>query len=104
MITTTIDTLRSAGANVILQVNAAELSDIIKTTMQEERQRITAELSANRERPTLTRKEAAQQLNVSEQTLLRWMNSGILAPVKIGRKVLYRQSDIDKILLTKYQL
>ncbi len=101
MNTATINQLREAGTHVILQVNADELQGIIRDTLNEERQRIKAELAANRERPTLTRKEAAAQLNVSEQTMSRWMTDGYLIPVKIGRKVLYRQSDIDAILLAK---
>ncbi len=101
MNTATINQLREAGTHVILQVNADELQGIIRDTLNEERQRIKAELAANRERPTLTRKEAAAQLNVSEQTMSRWMPDGYLIPVKIGRKVLYRQSDIDAILLAK---
>lgn len=50
------------------------------------------------ERPTIDRREAAEKLNVTLSTLWRCAKEGYLVPVKIGAKVLYRASDIDKML------
>lgn len=98
-----IDLFSQAGANVILQINADDLRDIIRETVDGERRRMEAEMAARREQPTLTRKEAAKQLNLSEQTLLRWANDGFLIPVRAGRKILYRQSDIDELMRRKIE-
>lgn len=48
----------------------------------------------------LSRKEAARQLNLSPQTLAQWACSGrVLLPfIKTGRKVGYRQADLDSFL------
>jgi excisionase family DNA binding protein len=45
----------------------------------------------------LTRREAMEYLRISHQTLANLMKTG-LPHVRIGRKVLLRQSDIDTFL------
>lgn len=42
---------------------------------------------------------AAEQLGVDLSTLWRYDKTGYLCPVKVGGKRLYKQSDIDKILM-----
>jgi excisionase family DNA binding protein len=50
--------------------------------------------------PLLTRKEAATYLNVKTGTLAVWDCTGRydLKPLKIGRAVRYRRSDLDKFI------
>ncbi len=47
----------------------------------------------------LTRKEASRILNISPQTLDARVREGIIQVVRIGKKVLIRQSELDKALL-----
>jgi excisionase family DNA binding protein len=48
--------------------------------------------------PLLTREEAAEYLNVKPQTLAVWATTGrySLPMVRVGRRVRYRQSDLDR--------
>ena len=46
----------------------------------------------------LTKKEVMERLGVSSTTLWNWENDRYLLPVKIGRKIFYRLSDINKLL------
>ena len=46
----------------------------------------------------LTVDEAAKLLHRDRSSLWRWSKTGYLTPVKIGAKILYRRSDIDKLL------
>ena len=41
--------------------------------------------------------KAAKQLCVTSSTMYRWTGKGLLHPVKIGGKVLFRQSELDKM-------
>jgi excisionase family DNA binding protein len=41
--------------------------------------------------------KAAEQLGVTSSTMYRWTGKGLLHPQKIGGKVLYRQSELDKL-------
>lgn len=47
---------------------------------------------------TITSSELMKRYHVSNVTLWRWKKSGILVPVKIGSKNLYKMSDVKKLL------
>lgn len=98
MTDTFINTISTDGHNVILQVSANDLKQIVSEMYHAERERTEVAIKLHRERPTLTRSEAAKALNVSLATLWHWAKSGYLVPTKIGTKVLYKATDIDRIL------
>ena len=47
--------------------------------------------------PRLTIKQVSHRLNVDPSTLWRWERDGYLVPTRLGRKVLYNESDIAAI-------
>mgnify|MGYP000469343558 CR=1 FL=1 len=51
----------------------------------------------------LTDKEVAYLLKVSRRTLLDYRNNGILPYTQVGGKILYRTSDIERILINGYK-
>ena len=51
----------------------------------------------------LTDKEVAYLLKVSRRTLLDYRNNGILPYTQVGGKILYRTSDIERILMNGYK-
>ena len=63
----------------------------------------------NYERPTLggerffTDKEVSAQLKVSRRTLQDYRNEGRIAYIQLGGKILYRESDIEKMLTDGYR-
>ncbi|WP_455608891.1 helix-turn-helix domain-containing protein [Bacteroides rodentium] len=60
-------------------------------------------------RPTLGRerfftdKEVSARLKVSRRTLQDYRNEGRIPYIQLGGKILYRESDIEKILLDGYR-
>ena len=60
-------------------------------------------------RPTLggerffTDKEVSARLKVSRRTLQDYRNEGRIPYIQLGGKILYRESDIEKILLDGYR-
>lgn len=46
----------------------------------------------------LTDREVSQRLKVSRRTLQDWRTNGQVAYISLGGKVLYRESDIQKML------
>ena len=46
----------------------------------------------------LTNKEVCQILNVSARTLQEWKSKGVIPYIQLRGKILYRQSDINKML------
>ena len=51
----------------------------------------------------LTDKEVAYLLKVSRRTLLDYRHNGILPYTQVGGKILYRTSDIERILINGYK-
>ncbi len=94
----TTTTLAAGTPGVMMVISAADLKEVV-TAMCKEHERNTAKaIEAHRELPTMSRHQAMKALNVTASTLWRWAKEGYLVPVKIGTKVLYRATDIDRLL------
>ena len=50
----------------------------------------------------LSNNEVSKKLNVSLRTLQKWRDTGLIPFIQIKGKIIYRQSDIDKLLLKHY--
>ena len=51
----------------------------------------------------LTDKEVAYMLKVSRRTLQDYRNNGIIAYYQLGGKILYKESDIERMLAANYR-
>ena len=51
----------------------------------------------------LTDRELAQRLKISRRTLQDYRNNGILPYRQLGGKILYRESDIERVLQNCYR-
>ena len=85
----------------ILNVTRQELVDIIKEGVKLElnRQRsignpLNRLTITGEDTEYLTRNEVSKVLNVTVQTLNNWRREGVLNPLKIGGRVLYRKEDV----------
>lgn len=50
----------------------------------------------------LSNRDAAKCLKVSIRTLQEWRDTGVIPYIQIKCKIIYRQSDIEKLLQTYY--
>lgn len=79
-----------------IELSPEELRELISAAIEEKLRTIpTPQPSEER---LLTREQAAEFLQVDLSTLHRWAQKGILSPRRIGGKVRYYYSDIQKIL------
>jgi len=80
-----------AFANLLILKDRQEQAEKAE---QEQKQKVAEETF-------LTRKEAAAYLEVCETTLWKWAKPDCeyLLPVRVGSKVKYRKSDLDRIKL-----
>lgn len=51
----------------------------------------------------LDQQEACQLLGISKRTLLQYRDDGLIAFIKLERKILFRESNIVKVLEDNYQ-
>lgn len=89
----------SIAKNITLHINGEALikfaEKLTEDTAKKVEQRIKAE---NKPDKLLTRYEVGQKLGVALTTLWHWEKKGVLCPIRIGKKVRYRSSDIEKAL------
>ena len=76
---------------VIMDID--DLKEAFKSWNQEQ-----IEANAPRAEIYITAKEAAKKLGVTLSTLWRWDNDGYLEKIKIGSKVRYRLSDVERMI------
>ena len=57
-----------------------------------------AEIERQSDVEYIPKKEALVLLRVCDATLWHWARSGYLVPVKLGRKVFYRRTDIQRVM------
>lgn len=87
-----INEVLATGTPLQLVVNVMDLKELFLDWQEE------LNLKAqNVESPLLTPTEVAEKYRISKVTLWRWDKMGLLAPIKMGRKSFYRQSDIERV-------
>lgn len=85
----------SSSSQQLFIVSAQDLKNAIDASIQQAIQELMGNMPMSDKLIPL--KEVAETLNVSRCTLNRWNKDGYLIPIKIGRKVFYRQNDINEI-------
>lgn len=89
-----INELLSSSAQISIVVTPADLKEFALSLIKET-QAIKPE-----EKPAeqyLSPDETATLLKVSKNTLWRWSKNGYLSPTKVGRKSVYKLSEINQI-------
>lgn len=79
--------------NVQIVVNREDLKFMFVEWMQEELNKRT-----KKQEVYLSRTKTALMLGVTLSTLWRWDKENYLKPIRVGSKVLYRESDIQKVI------
>lgn len=91
-----IEQLSNLNANVCVSVTLSDLREFLSSLVAEAE---TTREQVENEEIMLTAEETAKALCISENSLWRWGKLGYIKGVKVGRKVLYRKSDVDSILI-----
>lgn len=87
-----ISELSNLNANVSVCVTLADLKEFVSEMMVE-----AVVKPQQSEEIMLSADEVCKVLGISSNSLWRWGKSGYLKGQKVGRKVLYRKSDIDAL-------
>lgn len=72
-----------------------ELLDTIKSTLKDR----TPTLNGER---YLTNNDVSEKLHISQRTLQDWRDTGRIAFIQISGKILYKESDVWKVLEDNY--
>lgn len=85
-------------ANLVIQMTSDDLVRFSQDLIERTKKEYVTLVKEREEEKYLTREEVKSILNVCDATLWHWARKNYLTPVKLGRKVRYRQSDIDRIM------
>lgn len=89
-----IKELIQSGGNISVTVNVLDLKEAF-SQWAEENKPVKQEATDTK---LVSAADAIALLGVTRTTLARWAASGYLMPIKVGKKVKYRKSDVDKIM------
>ena len=81
--------------NLNVTINAGQLKEVVDYAISKTKAEFEAKQSPEQ---YITRKQAAQMLDVDLSTLWRWDNGNYLCAVEVGGKRRYKLSDINNIL------
>lgn len=95
-ITMSIQELINSGANVSITVNALDLRDFVLSLISERDEEKRKSIPAPE--TYLTQDEVSEKLRVDKSTLWRWDKIGYLNKCRVGGKVRYRQSEVEKLM------
>lgn len=84
--------------NCFYMITEEQLKQMITNAILEAKEQVEEERKNAEEVAAMSRNEAAARLRVSVHTLWRWARDGYLVPKRVGRRVLYLKSDVDKII------
>lgn len=90
-----INELLSSGANVAITITPTDLKEFAMYLIDET---LAAKNQVAEPETYLTPDKVSSELGVSTNTLWRWQRTGYLVPVKVGRKSLYKRSEVDALL------
>lgn len=87
---------------LITQLHPDQLKDLIVAGIREEFKELISQLTPQKnQEELLTRKEVCTILQCSMTTLWHWENRGLLCPIRIGRNVRYRKSEVESFIKSK---
>lgn len=87
------DFIKNGLGSVQLSITADDLFDFANEVVRQTRKDLQPE-SNKEEDELLTRKRVMEYLGIKATTLWQWTKMGLITPIKIKRKCLYRRSDI----------
>ncbi|WP_288955330.1 helix-turn-helix domain-containing protein [uncultured Polaribacter sp.] len=82
----------------ITEISVEELADKVADKLMFKIQNYLDELSKPKNDELLTRKEVANYLRISLVTIHSWNKYGILNPIRMGNRILYKKQDILDVL------
>jgi hypothetical protein len=89
-----LNEIMKSESNIQVVVSIADLKEFALAIVDE----VSASDSRKKEDDQLiSRKDAKKMLNVDYSTLWTWAKSGYLVPIKVGGKVFYKKSDVNRL-------
>lgn len=93
-----IESSSKTGAIVKFEISHEDLRGFAEELISRAVNEVAAVAMVERNDHLLAKEEAKSLLGVCDATLWHWQRKGYLVPVKIGTRVKYRESDVNRVL------
>ncbi|MDE6859530.1 MAG: helix-turn-helix domain-containing protein, partial [Duncaniella sp.] len=93
-----ISLVNNGGRGIIVSLTAGDLSDLLDNAIAKAKDEILPTMVSAAQEDLLTKKEVMKKFGVCDTTLWHWRNKGYLEAVKVGRKVCYRRSEVERVI------
>lgn len=93
--------VQSGVTGITLSVTIEDLSNFAANLIDAAKAQLLPIMVSVAEEDYLTKKEVMDKFGVCHTTLYNWAKNKYLVPVKIGRKVFYRQRDVETQILQR---
>lgn len=90
--------LRDAPGSIRLEVSGEDLLAFSNSLIDRAKEELATQVAEARKERYLTKEQVKELCGVCDATLWHWNRKGYLKAVKVGNKVRYRASDIQRIL------
>ena len=90
--------IQNGNGNIKLEVTGEDLLLFSNQLISRAKHELSTAIAEAKKEKYLTKEEVKKMCDVCDTTLWHWSKKNYLKPVKVGNKVRYRQSDIQKIL------
>ena len=99
--TNLLELINSGVTGITLNVTPEDLLYLVKQTIEAAKAELLPAMVSAAQEVLLTKKEVMEKFGVCHTTLWNWNKNKILIPVKVGKKVCYRQSDVERLILER---
>ena len=93
--------IESGVTGLTLTLKSEDLKEFAHLLIEKAKEQLLPVMVSASHEQLLTKKEVLDKFNVCHTTLWNWERKGYLISVKIGRKVSYRQADIERIIIER---
>lgn len=93
--------LLNNGATVTLAINLDDLKKFHSLVLEDTINNLEQVISEKNSERNVSKNRAKEILDVNDSTLWRWEKRGLLKKIKVGGKVFYKMTDIQKLLTGK---
>lgn len=104
LMTNILEILKSGVTDLTLNIKGEDLLTFAESLIAKAKEQLLPVMVSAAQEQLLSKKEVLEKFNVCPTTLWNWSKSGYLVPVKIGRKVSYRQADIERLIIERGRL
>ena len=101
LMTNILEILKSGVADLTVNIKGEDLLTFADSLIAKAKEQLLPVMVSAAQEQLLSKKEVLEKFNVCPTTLWNWSKSGYLVPVKIGRKVSYRQADIERLIIER---